>query len=120
MRCCMGRPSRCARAARTRWVKRSAVEHVANDEHHQQACAEPRTDHESRPGSADGSICYLTGPLPAVRHDRMRDQLERQCYAEWHYHQVVQIADHWNEIRDQVERAEGIGYDRGRDSLRVP
>jgi len=41
-------------------------------------------------------------------------------HAEWDQHEVIQITKHGNRIGDQVDRAEGIGDDAARQSLRVP
>jgi len=57
---------------------------------------------------------------PVLRHDLWRYQPQHRQDAERHDHQVIEISQHRNEVRDQVDGREGISGDTERKRLRIP
>lgn len=56
-----------------------------------------------------GSHHHLRWDQPQNKSDSCRDE-----------DKVVQIADHWNEIRDEIDGAQGVCHDADGQSLRKP
>lgn len=57
------------------------------------------------------------GLRPEIGHHITGHESDGQQNAERHKDHVVKIAENRNEIRDQVDRTEGIGHDADRDEL---
>ena len=58
--------------------------------------------------------------LSGVNHHLGGDHLERQVDAKRCDDEIVEIAKNWDEIRDRVDRAEGVCDDKGSEELGVP
>lgn len=48
------------------------------------------------------------------------NELDRQSDSQWNQNQIIQVAQHWYEIRNQINRAEGIGDHAADEQLSVP
>ena len=83
---------------------------------------QPRAGHqqhrEPRPHGRAG--VGLPGPRPAVGQHLPRDQPHRQGDAQGHQQQVVELSQHGDEIRDEIDRAQGVGRHQRGQGLGVP
>ena len=80
-----------------------------------------RDDHDGRdlphPGrSSDDFLRFLT----AFREDIRRDDTDHEHEPERDQNQVVQVSQHGDEVRDQVDRTQCVGDDDQGEELRVP
>ncbi|MHC2439450.1 hypothetical protein ACVMB0_006825 [Bradyrhizobium sp. USDA 4451] len=72
------------------------------------------------PAPADRALQDGCGLGAGFRHDLVRNQRKRKPDAERQQDQVVEIAEHRDEIRYQVDRRERIGRNGDRKGLCVP
>lgn len=72
------------------------------------------TTNAARP---DGRRQARRGNHPQLRHDIGGTSLTGKQDAERHDHEIVEIAEHGNEIRDQVDRRQRVGGNAARHRL---
>ncbi len=81
----------------------------------------PNGHDHSRPKPVSGALRQLgLGPAARVCQHVRRQQLDRYHHAEWNEHQVVEVAQNRDEVGDQVNGAERVGDDHGREGAGVP
>src|SRR5882672_1534009 len=77
---------------------------------------EPRPE-APQPGSAEPE---LRRPRAAFGHHLRRHHLHREHDRERQQYDLVNEAEHRDEVRDEIDRAERVGDDRREEGLRVP
>src|SRR5688572_7327816 len=83
---------------------------------------EPQRDDDDRPDAAGARVDAprLARAGAALREDFGRNHLDYEHDGEGQQHDVVEKADHRNEIRDEIDRGECVSDDRRDQRLRVP
>ena len=65
----------------------------------------------SRAGKAVRPHCRICGLGAVFRHDLWGDQPDREQDAEWHHNEIVDVAQHRDEIRNEIDRRQRVGGD---------
>jgi hypothetical protein len=64
----------------------------------------PDRHDNNRRALTDGTLSSLARPGAILGHDLVRDQRQDQPDAKWHDDQIVDVTEHGNEIRNEVDR----------------
>ncbi len=104
------------------WACRLPATNDPGDPDHGKPRQKNPHDDDGHPGTdADRPLTgLLYGALTTLRHHISWHEPNRERDTERDEDQVVEIAEHGDEVRDQIDRAQRVGDDRTREQFGVP